>query len=268
MDPEPSLLTSPQTFNVGPFPPSRPITTATTDVDDADVVEHMQGSGDAPVLLPRSAEVGYRASGRKGALEFSAPSTLSWRHDGSRYETSLSFYHVKTGTQQQTAAGLLTPQGLAPFHALLRTDEDRKIRFDYGQQRALFEPSSAEAPLPAGARDELSALIQIGALLAAAPDRYPAGTAISLPIVVSDTVAQAVFAIEGLEEMTALDGRALKAWRVVRIARDNQQPTVEAWLSPALEYLPARLRVTQANGDFMDYLATKAFAVTVLPPTR
>ena len=84
----------------------------------------------------------------------------------------------------------------------------------------------------------------------------------------SDTVAQAVFAIEGLEEMTALDGRALKAWRVVRIARDNQQPTVEAWLSPALEYLPARLRVTQANGDFMDYLATKAFAVTVLPPTR
>ena len=99
MDPEPSLLTSPQTFNVGPFPPSRPITTATTDVDDAVVVEHMQGSGDAPVLLPRSAEVGYRASGRKGALEFSAPSTLSWRHDGSRYETSLSFYHVKTGTQ-------------------------------------------------------------------------------------------------------------------------------------------------------------------------
>ena len=56
--------------------------------------------------------------------------------------------------------------------------------------------------------------------------------------------------------------------RVVRIARDNQQPTLEAWLSPALEYLPARLRVTQANGDFMDYLATKAFAVTVLPPTR
>lgn len=55
---------------------------------------------------------------------------------------------------------------------------------------------------------------------------------------------------------------------MVRIARDNQQPTVEAWLSPALEYLPARLRVTQANGDFMDYLATKAFAVTVLPPTR
>ncbi len=265
---EPSLLSLPPSFDVGPFPSPSAITTATTDVEDAVVTAHMQGSGDAPVLLPRSAQVGYRASGRHGDLEFSAPATLSWRHDGSRYETSLSFHHAKLGTRQHTAAGLLAPQGLAPFHAAVRTDIERKIRFDYGQQRTLFEPSSTEAPLPAGVRDELSALVQIGALLAAASHRDPVGTAISLPLAKGDAVVQAVFTIEGQEEVTALGGRLLKAWRVVHVARGDGQPTVEAWLSPALEYLPVRLRVTQPNGDFIDYLANKALAVTVLPSTR
>lgn len=264
---ESSLLAAPRDFAIGPFPPMQPITVTSTAVDEEAARQQLRGSGDAPVLLPRAAQVIYNVSGRQGDLALNVPSTLLWRHDGVRYEVSLSFYHTKIGPQIKNAAGLLTPQGLAPFNATERSGAETKIRFDYGQQRALFEPVDTQLQLPPGSRDGLSALIQIGALLAAAPDKYPAGTAISLPVAENEAVSSSSFLIEGMETLTALTGKTLQALRVVRAARGDQQPAMEAWLSPALEYLPVRLRVTQANGDFVDHVAERAIPVTVLPPS-
>jgi hypothetical protein len=38
----------------------------------------------------------------------------------------------------------------------------------------------------------------------------------------------------------------------VRNPRREFDQRVELWLAPALGYLPARIRITEANGDYID----------------
>ena len=47
---------------------------------------------------------------------------------------------------------------------------------------------------------------------------------------------------------------ALPTLRLERLPRHNGDQKAELWLSPALGYLPVRIRLTQGNGDFADLL--------------
>jgi hypothetical protein len=56
----------------------------------------------------------------------------------------------------------------------------------------------------------------------------------------------------GEEESLSLAGgeqRALKLVRNPRLAFDQK---VELWLATQLDYMPVRLKITEANGDFID----------------
>ena len=44
----------------------------------------------------------------------------------------------------------------------------------------------------------------------------------------------------------------MAAVKLTRNPRREYDQKVEIWLAPALAYLPARIRMTQANGDFVD----------------
>jgi hypothetical protein len=45
---------------------------------------------------------------------------------------------------------------------------------------------------------------------------------------------------------------ALPALRLERLPRHAGDQQATLWLAPSLGYLPARIRLTQANGDFAD----------------
>jgi hypothetical protein len=57
--------------------------------------------------------------------------------------------------------------------------------------------------------------------------------------------------VEGEEKIT-LPAGSYNALRLIRLPRQPYDLTVEIWLAPALGYLPARIRLTQSNGDFID----------------
>jgi len=41
-------------------------------------------------------------------------------------------------------------------------------------------------------------------------------------------------------------------YRFTRAPRRPYDTRLELWIAPSLNYLPVRIRVTQANGDFVD----------------
>ncbi|MBP7413433.1 MAG: DUF3108 domain-containing protein, partial [Giesbergeria sp.] len=95
--------------------------------------------------------------------------------------------------------------------------------------------------------------VQLGALLAGAPERYPKGTRISLATVGASSADIWSFTV-GAEETLHLpvgEVRALKLQRLPRRDHDYDQKA-ELWLAPSLGYLPARIQITQSNGDFAD----------------
>jgi hypothetical protein len=44
----------------------------------------------------------------------------------------------------------------------------------------------------------------------------------------------------------------LQGVKLERLPRDPYDQKVEVWLSPQLAYLPVRIRITDANGDYVD----------------
>ena len=101
----------------------------------------------------------------------------------------------------------------------------------------------------------VSAIVIVGAMLAAAPERYPAGTQITLTTVGVKNADRWTFTVQGQEQLELPIGSvpALKLQRVPRADKDYDQ-TAELWLGTQLGYLPVRIRITQANGDFADLL--------------
>lgn len=258
---EPSLLTERPTglgnFGGGMLP--QPIVPPLPADATGPALALAQTLGDAPVRIPRAAELGFQASGSIGGQAFAVPVTLQWRQDGQWYESRFGFYNPKVGTRTREVAGLITPQGLLPVRLKARLPEEQDIRFDYDQGQVAFSASGAEAPLAAGMQDRLSVMFQLGALLAGDPERYPVGTAISLPAAFERGEGSWRFAVEADEDVPAL-GKPVPAVHLVHVPFDERGARLELWLGRTLDYLPVRLRTTEPNGDTIDYTLLTAWA--------
>ena len=93
-----------------------------------------------------------------------------------------------------------------------------------------------------------AALAQAGSELA---KRYPPGSMISMQTVGTRIAEPWTFTIDAAETLT-LPGGEQQSLRLTRLPRREYDQKVEIWLAPALAYLPARIRITQSNGDFID----------------
>jgi hypothetical protein len=60
--------------------------------------------------------------------------------------------------------------------------------------------------------------------------------------------------VVGGNEMLDLPGGKVKAMRFTREATAEFDTRGDVWLAPEMDYLPVRIRLTQANGDFLDLL--------------
>lgn len=207
-----------------------------------------------PVQLPPPVRLTFEVSGEAKKFNYRANATLVWRRDGDHYEARQEIKAFLLGSRSQSSTGLVTPAGLQPQRFVDQARNAQTASLDFAAGRATFSGGNAPAAIAAGAQDRLSVFIQLGALLAAAPERYPDGTRITLTTVGARNADRWAFSIEGTEMLDLPIGPtpALKLQRLPRRdARDADQKA-ELWLAPSLGFLPARIRITQGNGDYAD----------------
>jgi hypothetical protein len=193
----------------------------------------------------------YRVAGNARGLGYEASAELSWRNEGSRYEAVWSVGLPLLGTRTQRSQGRLTEAGLAPERFAEKSRGERAAHFDAEGGRIRFSANTPDAVLEPGAQDRLSITLQLAALLAAAPDRYPPGTNITLQTVGARDAAPWTWQIQP-DETLMLAGQPLPAVKLLRQPREEYDTRVELWLARTLDYLPVRLRLTQSNGDVAD----------------
>ena len=119
-----------------------------------------------------------------------------------------------------------------------------------------FSANSPEAPLLKGAQDRLSVVLQLSALLAGDPVRFPPGTMLSFQTVSQREAEVWQFLVEK-EELLQLPIGKISAIKLNRKPRRDFDQHIELWFAPSLGYLPVRLRITNANGDMVDQLLSK-----------
>ena len=201
--------------------------------------------------VPAPLKLRYDITGEVRHLSYSARAELLWQHDGDAYQARLEVGAFLLGSRVQTSAGRITPEGLAPKRFSDKVRSEVAAHFERDKGTVIFSANTPAVPLQPGAQDHLSIFVQLASLLAGEPGRYPPGSAIEMQAVGAREADTWRFTVDGVETLQ-LPGGAQAALKLTRLPRQTYDLKVELWLAPALGYLPARIRLTQSNGDFVD----------------
>lgn len=204
-----------------------------------------------PVQLPPPTVLKFDVTGQARLLHYRARAELTWQHDGARYQAQQSISALFVGSRIQRSTGRVSAQGLLPERFSDKSRSEQAAHFDPAEGKVTFSANTPDAAIGAGTQDRLSVFIQVGGLLAAAPERYPTGTQIQLTTVSARAADRWTFTLEAPETLE-LPAGTIPAIKLLRLPRRDYDQKAELWLAPSLGYLPARIRLTQSNGDFAD----------------
>lgn len=208
--------------------------------------------------LPGSARFKYQVTSNK--FPFSLNSELLWQQDGQNFEARLEFSAFGL-SRVQTSRGQITQQGLAPLRFSDKYRSEVAAHFVREKGIVSFSANTPDAPLLAGAQDRLSILMQLAGMIAGAPDQFPSASTISIQTIGPRDADTWLFSVGATEALLLPAGQQL-ALKLVRNPRRPFDQKVELWLAPALGYLPVRVRITDANGDYID----QQWLASVAPP--
>lgn len=204
-----------------------------------------------PTRLAPPTRLGFEVTGQSRRMPYTARAELVWQHDGERYTARQQVSALFVGTRSQQSTGRIGPAGLEPERFADRSRSEQAAHFDPATGRVTFSANTPPADVGRQAQDRLSLFLQLGAWIAADPARFGPGTQITVTAVSARAADRWTFTVEG-EDTLQLDGAPLPALRLTRLPRKEYDQKAELWLAPALGYLPARIRLTQANGDHAD----------------
>ncbi|MEX8193821.1 DUF3108 domain-containing protein [Comamonas guangdongensis] len=212
-----------------------------------------------PVTLPNSATLEFDASGQVKGFHYSAGARLQWQHDGQYYSARQSVSMFLLGERAQTSEGLITPHGLQPLNFSDQGRKTQSANFDVAGGKASYSSGTAEAAISDGVQDRLSVFLQLSALIAAAPDKYPPGTLIDLTTSSARAATRWQFRV-GAAEALSLPFGSVMALRLDKLpGKSSGDQRGSVWLAPAMQYLPVRIKLTQGQDDFVD-LQLKKYA--------
>lgn len=204
-----------------------------------------------PVKLPAPVRLAFDVAGQAKKFDYQARAELLWQHDGAKYEARQEISAFLVGSRTQRSTGMVTDQGLQPERFGDRNRSERAAHFDYAKGRVTFSANTPEAAIGPGVQDRLSVFIQLAGLLAATPDRFVPGTQLTLTTVSATAADRWTFTVEAAETLTLPLGN-LPTLKLQRLHRRDYDQKAELWLAPSMGYLPVRIKITQANGDFAD----------------
>ena len=201
--------------------------------------------------VPGSVRLRYAVTGQSRGHAWTVGGELRWRHDGEQYEARLEYSSPLLPTRTQQSSGRITAEGLAPKRFSDKGRSEQATHFERESGYLVFSSNAPRVALLPGAQDRLSVFIQLASMLAAAPAKFSAGTAITLQTAGARDAEPWLFIVEA-EELLELPGGTVATRKLVRNPRREYDIRVELWLGTTMDYVPVRIRLTQPNGDFVD----------------
>jgi hypothetical protein len=201
--------------------------------------------------LPGSVRLKYDVKVEYKGIPFTVSGELLWQQDGKAYDARMEVSLGLMGSIVQTSKGQLGAQGLEPTRFGDKRRSEVAAHFERSKGTVVFSANTPDATLLPGAQDQLSVFMQLASMVGGAPNRFPEGVQIPFQAVGPRSSESWTFVVGGLETL-ALPGGTIKALKLSRPPANEYSPRAEIWLAPELGYMPARIRLTEANGDIVD----------------
>jgi len=178
---------------------------------------------------------------------------LVWRHDGVSYEAKLEIDAPSMPKRVQTSSGAVTADGLAPTRFSDRYRGEQATHFDRDNGKVIFSSNAPASDLLPGTQDRLSVMLQVAALVGADPQKFRPGSTIAIPTAGTRDAVEWLFTVEG-DDTLQLGSGSVATLKLTRTPKRDWDQRIEVWLAPGMAYVPVRLRLTNANGDWVDQL--------------
>lgn len=199
-------------------------------------------------VIPASIKLVYEVQTNK--FPYRLNGELVWLRLDGGYEASLMFGAF--GQKRiQTSRGQVDAEGLMPERFADKFRSELAAHFNRQLGKVSFSANTPDVPLLAGAQDRLSVLIQLAAMAASDPGRFTSATTLTIQTIGPRDGDLWLFTVSGTDTLT-LPGGALDAIKLTRNPRQPYDQQVDIWLAPSLGYLPARIRITESSGDYVD----------------
>jgi len=178
------------------------------------------------------------------------PGTIHWTSSAQSYEMVVSVPLPFVGTFVYSSHGRIDAFGLAPEQYVEkrgRRVEDVSI-FNRADKKIAFTRTPATLPLPDGAQDRFSMIMQLASLVRGDPDAYKPGVTRQFFVVDSDSGENWPVETIGDETIRTAQGYVQTRHFKRLPRRQGDQRRIDVWLAPSLGWLPARLVQTEPNG--------------------
>ena len=177
----------------------------------------------------------------------SGDALLSWqRNEPQRYEMRLEGSVAGISVLDWVSTGVVDNAGIAPERFVIRRrgKDHQAANFQREAGKITFSGPTHELPLVAGVQDRLTWMLQLPAVVEAAPQHFGAGQSVVLMVIGARGGADVwTFKVIGAERVG--DVAALKLVREAKKPRDVQ---VDVWLDPARGHIALRVLLTQPDG--------------------
>jgi hypothetical protein len=204
------------------------------------------GGIEVPVYATRMPPFGrWRYRLQRGPAIGEAELLWSGQPEG-RYALRLEGRAAGATLLEWASQGTIDAAGVAPerFAVRRRGRYGQAANFQREAGKITFSGPTHEVPLLPGAQDRLSWMVQLPAIVAAAPERFGAGTHILLFVAGARGDADLwTFNVQGIEMLGDIP-----ALKLVREPRKLYDTRVEVWLDAADHHMPVRAVQTPVGG--------------------
>ncbi|MFM0403273.1 DUF3108 domain-containing protein [Paraburkholderia aspalathi] len=178
------------------------------------------------------------------------PGTIHWTSNAQSYEMVVSVPLPFVGTFVYSSHGRIDAFGLAPDQYIEkrgRRPEDVAI-FNRTDKNISFTRTPTTLPLPDGAQDRFSMVMQLASLVRGDPAAYKPG--VTRQFFVVDNNSGENWPVETIGDETIRTAQGyLETRHFKRLPRhDGDLRRIDVWLAPSLGWLPARIMQTEPNG--------------------
>ncbi len=222
-----------------------PVIVSASVASTAPLPEDEYSDGRLPVYttrLPPPARLLFEL--KRGAL--SGQAELAWRPGASGYELVLESTVAGLPALGSASRGGFDAAGIAPLRLVdrRRGREVRAVNFQREAGIISFSGPQHTYPLPPGAQDRLSWMLQLPAILEANPALGAPGAQVLLFVAGARGDADVwTFTVQGRERLDLPSGPVPDALHLQRQPRRAYDTQVEIWLDPARHHLPVQARL-------------------------
>lgn len=211
-----------------------------------------------PAALPWPArlQMDFDVTGQARGLPYRASSRLAWQSQDGRYEAQLEMRARFVGSRNQTSTGRWQDEQLMPERYVDQARVERRFQLDWARQRFEFWREGQlvrEGPLDRGTQDRLSVFFALAwqAQRRLSTPTADAGDPWQVRVINQEGAEIWSFADRGAERLDTPAG-TLDTRQLDRLPGDHNNTGMTLWLSRSHGWLPARIRLTDPNGDVVD----------------